>query len=119
MGNKAIVDDFVSNFEYTVVLSAKDSATAKWLSDISGKFLQRSISTSGHYGNRKSTTSYQLQSLITPDELLTLQTQGKELLICPFGVFRLDRARYYTDPVLSKASLEFQRHNQKMNELLG
>ena len=119
MGNKAIVDDFVSNFEYTVVLSAKDSATAQWLSDISGKFLQRSISTSGHYGNRKSTTSYQLQSLVTPDELLTLQTQGKELLICPFGVFRLDRARYYTDPFLSKASLEFQRQNQKMNELIG
>lgn len=118
MRSKAIVDDFVSNFEYTAVLSAKDTATAKWLSDLSGKFLQRSISTSGHYGSRKATTSYQLQSLVTPDELLTLQAKGKELLVCPYGVYRLDRAKYYEDFALSEASARFQRQNDKVNELL-
>ena len=111
MGSKSIVDDFVSNFEYTVVLSAKDTATAKWIGDLSGKFLQRQVSQSGSYASRKSTTSYQRQELITPDELLTLQAEGKELLICPYGVFRLDKAKYYRDAVLSEASEKCQKKN--------
>lgn len=118
MGSKAIVDDFVSNFEYTVVLSAKDTATAKWLSDLSGKFLQRNISLSGDYTGRKATTSYQLQSLVTPDELLTLQSEEKVLMVCPYGVYRLDRAKYYEDPLLSEASKKWQEQNRKYDETM-
>ena len=41
IGSKAGVDDLVSNCEYTIILSAKDRATAQWIEKMGGQFLQR------------------------------------------------------------------------------
>jgi type IV secretory pathway TraG/TraD family ATPase VirD4 len=115
-GSKAVADDFVSNFEDTVVMSAKDTETAKWVSNLAGKFLQRSISL--QYGNSKSnTTSYALQPLVSPDELLKLQAEQKEILICPDGVYRLDHANYFEDEELESTSKEFVKANKDYDRL--
>ena len=119
IGSKAGVDDLVSNCEYTIILSAKDRATAQWIEKLGGQFLQRQISSSGSYASRKNTTSYQLQALYTADELLRLQSEGKELLISPYGIYQLKRAAYYEDKKLNALSEEIQADNDNWKKLMG
>ena len=118
IGSKAGVDDLVSNCEYTIILSAKDRATAQWIEKLGGQFLQRQVSSSGSYASRKNTTSYQLQTLYTADELLRLQSEGKELLISPYGIFQLKRAAYYEDKKLSALSEEIRADNDNWKKLM-
>ena len=119
IGSKAGVDDLVSNCEYTIILSAKDRATAQWIEKLGGQFLQRQVSSTGSYASRKNTTSYQLQALYTADELLRLQSEGKELLISPYGIFQLKRAAYYEDNRLNALSEEIQADNDNWKKLMG
>lgn len=119
VGSKAGVDDLVSNCEYTIILSAKDRATAQWIEKMGGQFLQRQMSSTGSYAARKYTTSYQLQALYTADELLRLQSEGKELLISPYGIFRLKRVAYYEDNRLNALSEEIQADNDNWKKLMG
>lgn len=119
IGSKAGVDDLVSNCEYTVILSAKDRATAQWIEKLGGQFLQRQVSSTGSYASRKNTTSYQLQALYTADELLRLQSEGKELLISPYGIYQLKRAAYYEDKRLNALSEEIQADNDNWKKLMG
>ena len=118
IGSKAGVDDLVSNCEYTVILSAKDRSTAQWIEKLGGQFLQRQMSSTGSYAARKYTTSYQLQALYTADELLRLQSEGKELLISPYGIYRLQRAAYYEDKELNALSEEIQSSNEDWEKLM-
>lgn len=118
IGSKAGVDDLVSNCEYTVILSAKDRATAQWIEKLGGQFLQRQVSSTGSYASRKNTTSYQLQALYTADELLRLQSEGKELLISPYGIYQLKRAAYYEDKRLNALSEEIQADNDNWKKLM-
>jgi len=118
IGSKAGVDDLVSNCEYTVILSAKDRATAQWIEKLGGQFLQRQVSSTGSYASRKNTTSYQLQTLYTADELLRLQSEGKELLISPYGIYQLKRAAYYEDKKLNVLSEEIQEDNDNWKKLM-
>lgn len=119
IGSKAGVDDLVSNCEYTVILSAKDRATAQWIEKLGGQFLQRQVSSSGSYASRKNTTSYQLQALYTADELLRLQSEGKELLISSYGIYQLKRAAYYEDQKLNTLSVKIQADNDNWKKLMG
>ncbi len=119
IGSKAGVDDLVSNCEYTVILSAKDRATAQWIEKLGGRFLQRQVSSSGSYASRKNTTSYQLQALYTADELLRLQSEGKELLISSYGIYQLKRAAYYEDKKLNTLSEKIQADNDNWKKLMG
>lgn len=112
------MDDLVSNCEYTIILSAKDRATAQWIEKMGGQFLQRQMSSTGSYAARKYTTSYQLQALYTADELLRLQSEGKELLISPYGIYRLQRAAYYEDKELNALSEEIQSSNEDWEKLM-
>ena len=118
IGSKAGVDDLVSNCEYTIILSAKDRATAQWIEKLGGQFLQRQMSSTGSYAARKYTTSYQLQALYTADELLRLQSEGKELLISPYGIYQLQRAAYYEDQELNALSEEIQSSNEDWEKLM-
>ena len=118
IGSKAGVDDLVSNCEYTIILSAKDRATAQWIEKLGGQFLQRQMSSTGSYAARKYTTSYQLQALYTADELLRLQSEGKELLISPYGIYQLQRAAYYEDKELNALSEEIQSSNEDWEKLM-
>lgn len=83
-----------------------------------GQFLQRQMSSTGSYAARKYTTSYQLQALYTADELLRLQSEGKELLISPYGIYRLQRAAYYEDKELNALSEEIQSSNEDWEKLM-
>lgn len=115
--SKSAAEDLISNCEYILVLSAKDLQTAKMIEQWCGKFLQKQISIAGIGEKRKDTVSYRDQSIVTVDELLRLQSEKKELLISPYGFFRLDRAEYYRDKNMAERSKKIQKHNDMIANL--
>ena len=108
------VVDLISNCPYIVVLSATSTKTQQMIQNWCGKYMEKVISWSGGFLDKTEHISYEEKNIITPADLMYLQTSGEEILISPYGYYRLKKCPYYADKKLSSIAKNVEDNKYKI-----
>lgn len=104
---KEEVKDMVSNMQYKYILDSTDTETSKEIIGWCGKYLSRKISSSGGGSQRKDSTSYEEQDIVTEQDLVALPKEEEIILVSSrAGYLRLKKCFVFKDkyykPLLTK-----------------
>lgn len=113
------VADLMSNCAYKIILSASSVKTQKSVCEWAGKYLAKVTSWSGTGKNAKINTSYQEKDIVTPNDLLTLDSSGEAILITPNGYARVQKVPYYKDDILHAKNIAITRYNNSIRVKKG
>lgn len=107
IGDKAEVKDLLSNLTYKFILDSCDNDTSEEIIGWCGKFLKKKTSVSGSGVQQKKTISYEDDSIVTKEELMSLVSTGEAILVSSqFGYMRLKKSYVFQDkffkPLLTK-----------------
>lgn len=96
------VIDLISNCPYIVVLSATSSKTQQMIQNWCGKYEEKKVGWNGSFFNRTEHVSFEEKYIVTPDDLMYLQSTGEEILISPYGYYRIKKCPYYSDKIFCR-----------------
>ena len=88
------VDDMITNFQYLLVLQAKDKSTVDWLcQNMIGKFDRKNVVWNGSGVNQTTSTSFSEESICRPQDLAALDNEA--ILLTPNGYYRVEKVYGY------------------------
>lgn len=99
--------DMVSNLSWKYILDSTDSATSKEIIGWCGKFMKKRVSANGAASQRKDSTSFSEEDIVTEQDLVSLPKEEEIILISSrAGYLRLKKCFVFKDrffkPLLDK-----------------
>lgn len=104
-----IANDMLTNIPYRVFLQVQPDSQheVEMITKAFGKYTERKQSIS-QGKNKSNSYSYEDKDVIRPDDLLQLPSQGKVVILTPFGAFIIAKVQYFKDKYLSKIAQQIK-----------
>jgi len=102
--------DLVSNCSFKAILSSSSPETSKMIVGWVGKYRAKKYGKNSGK-NISTNVSFEDRNIIEPNELISLPQTGEAILVTDFGYFRIKKAPYYKDALLSQRAGKIAAHN--------
>lgn len=113
INDKAEVKDLISNLTYKYILDSCDNDTSEEIIGWCGKYMKRKVSGSGSGTQQKNTTSYDDDSIIEKEELMSLVQTGEAILVTSqYGYMRLKKVYVFKDKFFKKLLEKVKSSNE-------
>ena len=103
IGDKSEVKDLISNLTFKYILDSCDNETSEEIIGWCGQFLRKKTSGSGGGFQQKTNTSYEEESLVKKEELMSLVQTGEAILVTSqYGYLRLKKVFVFKNKFFKK-----------------